>query len=166
MSVQGIDGSFCSPACDSSGSCPSDVPSGVTAQPTCALKDQSGNQECALICSPSLPIRDQKAADAQCGSNASCKSIQGTGICTYDDGSSHQVVKTLTTLSKRVSNTDACSETTQSACDAASGCTWCKCAALPSKCWTKEDAAKLPAGVYVCDSSKPTFLRGAKIATA
>ena len=61
---------------------------------------------------------------------------------------------------------DACSESTQSACDAASGCTWCKCAALPSKCWTKEDAAKLPAGVYVCDSTQPTFLRGAKVETA
>ena len=33
---------------------------------------------CALICSPS-------SNDAQCGTNASCKSIQGTGLCTYDD---------------------------------------------------------------------------------
>merc|ERR1711871_1598964 len=37
--------------------------------------------------SPSLPIRDQKLADAACGgSNLSCKPISGTGICTYDDG--------------------------------------------------------------------------------
>merc|ERR1711871_1739371 len=60
---------------------------------------------------------------------------------------------------------DACSYTDQTTCDGDSGCTWCKCAALPSRCWTKSDAAKLPAGVYVCDSTKPTFLRGAKIAT-
>lgn len=46
---------------------------------------------------------------------------------------------------------------TQSSCDAdtttGGGCTWCKCAALPSACWTKENAAKLPSGVYDCDAS-------------
>ena len=34
---------------------------------------------CALICSPS-------ANDDQCGTNASCKSVQASvGLCTYDD---------------------------------------------------------------------------------
>ena len=33
------------------------------------------------------------------------------------------------------------------------GCTWCKCGALPSACWTKTNAAKLPSGVYDCASS-------------
>ena len=57
-----------------------------TATPQCALQSSSGgDKRCALLCSPSLPIRDQKAADAQCGTNASCKAIQGNGICTYDD---------------------------------------------------------------------------------
>ena len=52
---------------------------GVTAQPTCALQDSSTNKKyCALICSPS-------SADSQCGTNGSCKSIQSTGVCTYDD---------------------------------------------------------------------------------
>merc|ERR1711966_147459 len=41
----------------------------------------------------------------------------------------------------------------QSACDAASDCSWCKCAAVPSKCYSKEDAKKLPPGVFSCDSS-------------
>merc|ERR1712072_1557581 len=50
-----------------------------TAAPQCALQDSSsGDKYCALICSPS-------SNDAQCGTNASCKSIQGTGLCTYDD---------------------------------------------------------------------------------
>ncbi len=55
---------------------------------------------------------------------------------------------------------DPCQEAhkTQASCDAdtttGGGCTWCKCAALPSACWTKTNAAKLPAGVYLCDSSK------------
>jgi hypothetical protein len=58
-----------------------------------------------------------------------------------------------------VAQSDPCQSAhkTQSSCDAdtttGGGCTWCKCAALPSACWTKSNAAKLPAGVYVCDSS-------------
>ena len=60
---------------------------GVTARPQCALQDSStGKKYCALICSPTAFIADQKAADAQCGANASCKSVQlGVGVCTYDD---------------------------------------------------------------------------------
>jgi hypothetical protein len=46
--------------------------------------------------------------------------------------------------------------TTQKACDAdtttGGGCTWCSCAAVPSACWQKSNAAKLPPGVYTCDS--------------
>jgi len=78
ITVQGIQGAVCAPKC-TSGSCPSDVPAGVTAAPQCALQDSSTQKKyCALICSPS-------SNDAQCGTNASCKSIQGTGLCTYDD---------------------------------------------------------------------------------
>jgi C1A family cysteine protease len=47
----------------------------------------------------------------------------------------------------------ACTEKSATACDADSACTWCKCAALPSQCWTLADAKKLPAGVYACDKS-------------
>ena len=88
IQIQGIDGDFCSPKCSLFRSCPTDVPQGVTATPTCALKSASSkfSKFCALICSPSLPILDQTAADAQCGENASCKGVQaGIGICTYDD---------------------------------------------------------------------------------
>eukprot|EP00940_MAST-03C_sp_MAST-3C-sp2_P002433 g2433.t1 len=79
IQITDIDGKICSPACDASGSCPTDVPSGVTATPQCALKSSTGSQYCALICTPG----DDDAADA-CGENASCKPIQGTGLCTYD----------------------------------------------------------------------------------
>jgi len=87
VSIQGVTGDFCSPKCSFFKPCPTDVPSGVTARPQCALQDSSsGSKYCALICSPSLPILDQKAADDQCGANASCKSVQlGVGLCTYDD---------------------------------------------------------------------------------
>merc|ERR1712070_550960 len=80
IQVQGVTGGFCSPACTLGIFCPGDVPSGVTAKPQCALQDSSTHKKyCALICSPS-------SNDDQCGTNASCKSVQaGIGLCTYDD---------------------------------------------------------------------------------
>jgi len=87
VTIQGVAGDMCTPTCSLFHPCPTDVPTGVTAQPQCALQDSASNKKyCALICSPSLPIANQKAADSQCGTNASCKSVQlGLGICTYDD---------------------------------------------------------------------------------
>merc|ERR1719390_581479 len=82
--VQGLSGTFCSPDCASS-SCPTDVPSGVTAAPQCALKSTTGDKKCALICSPSTDEKSLRAGDAQCG-KATCQPIQGTGICTYGGG--------------------------------------------------------------------------------
>jgi hypothetical protein len=80
----GVDGSYCAPICTVA-DCPADVPAGVTATPSCAVDAAAGGKLCALICSPTAGIRDQEAADAQCGDSASCKPISGTGICTYDD---------------------------------------------------------------------------------
>jgi hypothetical protein len=88
ITIQGVTGDFCSPGCSLFKDCPTDLPAGVAAQPQCALQDSADptKKYCALMCSPSLPIRDQKAADAQCGENASCKTVQlGIGLCTYDD---------------------------------------------------------------------------------
>jgi len=83
IQIQGVKGDFCSPACHR-GRCPTDVPAGVTAEPQCALRDQSGDKYCALICNP-------EAKDDECG-EATCKSIQGVGICTYDDDSGDDAV--------------------------------------------------------------------------
>eukprot|EP00658_Telonema_sp_P-2_P085049 TRINITY_DN9602_c0_g1_i1.p2 TRINITY_DN9602_c0_g1~~TRINITY_DN9602_c0_g1_i1.p2 ORF type:complete len:397 (-),score=144.03 TRINITY_DN9602_c0_g1_i1:264-1454(-) len=79
IQIQGVSGDFCTPKCTGflKSQCPSDVPSGVTAKPQCALKDQSGNKYCALICTPG-------ETNDSCG-KATCKSISGVGICTYDD---------------------------------------------------------------------------------
>ena len=88
VSITGVAGDFCTPKCTPLFKpCPTDVPAGVTVTPQCALQDSgSTDKYCALICSPSLPIVDQVAADAQCGTNASCKAVQaGVGVCTYDD---------------------------------------------------------------------------------
>merc|ERR1719183_2073035 len=46
----------------------------------------------------------------------------------------------------------SCDMADQASCDKDSSCTWCKCAAVPSKCYTKADAKKLPPGVFACDS--------------
>merc|ERR1712146_268934 len=68
VQIQGISGDFCTPKCGFFKRCPSDLPTGVTAAPQCAIQDSSTKQKyCALICSPTLPIADQNAADAQCG---------------------------------------------------------------------------------------------------
>jgi hypothetical protein len=63
------------------------------------------------------------------------------------------MLKILINLCIVASAAAACSEKTATACDADAACNWCKCAALPSQCWTLADAKKLPAGVYVCDKS-------------
>ena len=52
IKINGVTGDFCSPKCTGT-ECPSDVPTGVTATPTCALKTPFGAKYCALICSPS-----------------------------------------------------------------------------------------------------------------
>mmetsp|Transcript_1835 Transcript_1835/g.2108 ORF Transcript_1835/g.2108 Transcript_1835/m.2108 type:complete len:132 (-) Transcript_1835:361-756(-) len=72
--IQGVQGGVCAPACDGF-SCPSDVPSGCTATPQCALQDgSSGKKYCALTCNK----------ESNCGAGASCKMIGFVGICTYD----------------------------------------------------------------------------------
>merc|ERR1719291_1379104 len=90
VQVQGLSGDMCSPAC-TSGSCPTDVVSGVSAKPTCALQDTSGNKYCALICS----------ADSDCDSvgGASCQKIQGTGICTYPTSAAFSGRRVIAALS-------------------------------------------------------------------
>lgn len=76
VQVTGLKGSFCSPVCKKTSDCPA-APTGTSATPECVL-ELSGSQtptNCALIC----------ANGATCPAKASCKSIQGTGICTFDN---------------------------------------------------------------------------------
>jgi hypothetical protein len=93
VSVLGVDGSSCSPDCDTA-ACPKDVPAGSTAQPYCALTAPSGVRACVLVCSPLSPaLKDQQVADDGCGAGASCKPIQGMGICTYNDCGTRTAIK-------------------------------------------------------------------------
>ena len=82
VTVEGMTGAFCTPGCSTFKACPTDVPSTCTAQPQCALQDSgSGKKYCALMCTPGASA---KVTNDECGDNASCKPIQGLGICTYD----------------------------------------------------------------------------------
>ena len=84
-SITGVDGAFCAAKCQGVlNKCPADKPADASAVGECALSSSAG-VFCVLVCSPSPSIRDQKAADAACGAAASCKPVQGRGLCTYDD---------------------------------------------------------------------------------
>lgn len=84
FAINGVPGKICAPKCTSFQPCPTDVPDGVTAAPTCALKSPTGETYCALVCSPS----GVGVGDGQCG-DATCQPISNVGICTYggDDSS-------------------------------------------------------------------------------
>jgi len=75
FAINGVPGKICAPKCTDFQPCPTDVPKGVTAAPTCALKSPTGETYCALVCAPGL-------GDAQCG-DATCQPISNVGICTY-----------------------------------------------------------------------------------
>eukprot|EP00532_Pseudo-nitzschia_australis_P008850 CAMPEP_0168177286 /NCGR_PEP_ID=MMETSP0139_2-20121125/8355_1 /TAXON_ID=44445 /ORGANISM="Pseudo-nitzschia australis, Strain 10249 10 AB" /LENGTH=143 /DNA_ID=CAMNT_0008096291 /DNA_START=119 /DNA_END=550 /DNA_ORIENTATION=- len=78
VQIMGIDGVFCSPECTPE--CPTDTPDGVTAVPTCALQSPTGDQYCAILCTPSVV----KGGD--CGPKMECAPIPGSGgfgLCVY-----------------------------------------------------------------------------------
>eukprot|EP00405_Crypthecodinium_cohnii_P006590 CAMPEP_0194782346 /NCGR_PEP_ID=MMETSP0323_2-20130528/78638_1 /TAXON_ID=2866 ORGANISM="Crypthecodinium cohnii, Strain Seligo" /NCGR_SAMPLE_ID=MMETSP0323_2 /ASSEMBLY_ACC=CAM_ASM_000346 /LENGTH=390 /DNA_ID=CAMNT_0039721151 /DNA_START=53 /DNA_END=1225 /DNA_ORIENTATION=- len=53
--------------------------------------------------------------------------------------------------------------TDQASCEKDASCTWCKAAAVPSSCFTKDDAKKLPPGVFVCDNTEEAPKRRSEI---
>lgn len=81
VQITGLSGSFCSPPCSSSLPCPTDLPDGATAKASCVLETAGSPtpSQCAMICKPGDILANQ------CPDKASCKGIQGTGLCTYDN---------------------------------------------------------------------------------
>merc|ERR1719195_1918982 len=55
----------------------------------------------------------------------------------------------------RAQDEDACktSHKTEAECSADQKCSWCTSAAVPSSCFTKENAAKLPSAVFKCSKA-------------
>jgi hypothetical protein len=85
ITITGLTGKFCSPGCTKTAPCPTDVPDGATAAPQCVLETQGSQTptQCALICQPSKNLAD--GSNAACPTKATCKAIQTTGLCTYDN---------------------------------------------------------------------------------
>jgi hypothetical protein len=42
-------------------------------------------------------------------------------------------------------------QTTEDTCMKHAECTWCKCSAVPSKCYTRDESKKLPPSIFKCD---------------
>jgi hypothetical protein len=80
VSINGVTGKVCSPGCSKSSPCPTDYPAGTggATKGECVL-EANGSQtptNCILVCSPKVKTG--------CPTKASCKPIQGLGICTYN----------------------------------------------------------------------------------
>eukprot|EP01050_Picozoa_sp_SAG11_P020608 SAG11_NODE_3504_length_2407_cov_3.710572_1_plen_581_part_00 len=104
--MNGVRGSFCSPACTSdgttSGHCPQDLPSGVTATPQCIVRDPIGSgSHCALTCT----------TDAECGATAKCIEKYDDAICMYPrdraDFASGAVLAKLQASEQRLNATES-----------------------------------------------------------
>jgi C1A family cysteine protease len=80
IQIQGVSGAFCAPSCSTLKPCPS-PPSGMNGEAECALQTSTGEKYCAVICNP------YGANQCEAAAGMTCKSIQGTGICTYDESS-------------------------------------------------------------------------------
>ena len=79
LTLTGLPGAICGPACSTTSPCPA-APAGATAQPKCAvdISPSKTPNACALICTP--------PGVGGCPTGATCKPIQGTGVCTYNNG--------------------------------------------------------------------------------
>ena len=52
----------------------------------------------------------------------------------------------------KVSDSACESVSDESSCDKDSTCTWCKSAAVKSRCYAKADAVNLPSAIFACDA--------------
>lgn len=74
VTIEGVSGSVCAPGCTMN-SCPTDLPQGVNATPTCNIINWgTGLMYCSLGC----------GTNSSCGHNATCKPVQDVFLCTYD----------------------------------------------------------------------------------
>jgi cathepsin L len=75
--IQGMNGAFCAPPCDSQNNCPA-PPSNTKAQPQCALQSPQGDHFCALLCHPQVK--------GECPANSNCEAVpgaNGVGLCLF-----------------------------------------------------------------------------------
>jgi len=76
--IEGVDGEICMPECTTSSDCPA-TPAGFHAEAQCVIQNEATHKKyCGLICKPTAFFSCDRRK------NLTCKSIQSTGICTYD----------------------------------------------------------------------------------
>ena len=78
LDVLGVSGYICVPECSGNmvnGTCPTDVPEGVTAVPKCVLEGDNGDYYCAVVCN---------ATESPCSCNID-KEDRSLSLCTYPD---------------------------------------------------------------------------------
>jgi len=93
LEVQGMTGYACAPKCTSS-ACPTDVPTGATAKPECALEDQStGDKYCALTC-----------LFGGCPDGAKCQHGGGAmlGLCLYPESDENAAITKVSQAAKEI----------------------------------------------------------------
>jgi len=72
--LQDAAGYVCAPRCSGDAfTCPSDMPSGSSAQPQCMLQDVDRGQFCGLLCQ----------VDSECPSGARCRQMAQVSLCLY-----------------------------------------------------------------------------------
>lgn len=78
----------------------------------------------------------------------------GRARASCGDGSTVAASSSSPSSSVRSRTNASCDALDQAACKSTAGCTWCVSAAVPSSCFSDEDAAKLPAAVFTCSKKK------------
>lgn len=83
FSITGVAGDICAPRCNSSSSCPSDVPPDTVANSQCIFRSPSSPitpDLCALTC---VPNPFNSSSYGGCPTNAECIPVGGIHVCMY-----------------------------------------------------------------------------------
>eukprot|EP00756_Hemistasia_phaeocysticola_P063609 Hpha_TRINITY_DN7084_c0_g1::TRINITY_DN7084_c0_g1_i1::g.22922::m.22922 len=128
--------------------------------PPCVLLSTSesvcnADSRCVWCNCSASPSSCWSCADAQglVPSNYHCDKgvVPGSSNGTCGSAPEKKEVKKAVPAVKPQPAADCSDSTTESACNADSGCVWCNCSALPSSCWSCADAQKLVPSINHCD---------------
>jgi len=88
-----------------------------------------------------------------CDQGYPLSSLQNAITATCSSVTASSVTAFSVIASSVASTASPCHSLTEAAaCEATAGCAWCQCAAVPSKCYTQAEAAKLPPAIFRCTS--------------
>ena len=87
VTITGVPGAVCAPSCSTSSPCPP-APAGVTSAGQCILEAHGTTTPnlCVMVCKSNDEERGMTVLDGgACPEHATCKPIQTTAVCTYDE---------------------------------------------------------------------------------